>query len=267
MTSIESFFAGGGGKSVSWKDKALGTSVTGTIKTVHRPQPRTDPVTNEPVINKATGQPKMQVRIDLATAERDPSDPEDDGSRGLYVQGWMQGAIGDALRKAGVQGGPQVGGQLTVQLVERTPNDNPALAPINKFAAWYVPPSPAAGFFGAPQDAAPQQPVAPPPGVPQYAPQPPQTVYQAPVPSMTPGAGYAVPPHTVPAPIQPPPGVPQYPAQQPVAPEAPPAAPQGVPAAVGAIVAKPAPISQEAWDSMDDAQKAQLAATMGDIPF
>jgi hypothetical protein len=149
--TLDSFFAGGGGKSVSWKDKPIGTSVTGTIKTVHPPAPQIDPVTQQPVVKN--GVAKMQVRIDLLTAERDASDPDDDGTRSLYVKGWMQGAIGDAMRKAGVQGAPQVGAKLHVELTEREPNVNPALNPTNKFKATYEPPSSAATgefFSGGP---------------------------------------------------------------------------------------------------------------------
>lgn len=138
--TLDSFFSGGGGKSVSWKDKPIGTSVTGIIKTVNPPQQQTDPVDGKPVFKKDGITPKMSVRIDLATSERDPSDPDDDGSRSLFVAGWMQGAIGDALRAAGVQGPPQPGGTLTVRLIAREPNqNNPKLNPTNKFDAHYVP--------------------------------------------------------------------------------------------------------------------------------
>lgn len=147
--TLDSFFAGGGGKSVSWKDKPIGTSVSGTIKMVHPPAPQIDPVTQQPVVKN--GVPKMQVRIDLLTNERDPADPEDDGTRSLYVKGWMQGAIGDAMRKAGKQGAPEVGAKLHVELTEREPNVNPALNPTNKFKATYEPPSSQATgeFFGS----------------------------------------------------------------------------------------------------------------------
>lgn len=138
--TLDEFFGGGGGKSFSWKDKPTGTSITGTIKMVHEARQVTDPADNKPQFNKR-GEPKMQVRIDMATKERDPEDPDDDGSRGLYVGGWMKGAIAEAVRKAGQTGAPKAGGQLTVTLTERTPNDVPGLNPINKFSAQYTPPS------------------------------------------------------------------------------------------------------------------------------
>lgn len=249
--SISSFFSGGGGKSLSWKDMPIGTTYTGTIKTIHPPQPQTDPATKEVIINKRTGQPKYQVRIDLATTYRDATDPDDDGSRGLYVGGWMQGAIGDALRKAGAEN-PEVGGVITVQLSERQPNDVPGLAPINKFVAAYQPPSPAAGFFAgngqqpvAQQYAQPvQQPVAPPQQAvyqqPALAPQPVQQFVQPP---LIPGA----PQPNIAAPGYAPPPAPQPIAQPHPAPEPP----------------KPDAISQAAWDTMDLPTKTQLASTIG----
>lgn len=235
--TLDSFFSGGGGKSVSWRDKPLGTTVSGTIKAVNPPHQQTDPVDGSLQFKKDKVTPKMSVRIDLATNERDVSDPEDDGSRGLYVQGWLQGAIGDALRKAGRQGAPEVGATLTVTLIERTPNEIPALAPTNKFVAQYVPPAAAATgqFF---QQPAVQQPVQ-------------QPAYQAPAPqpqyAPAPG-GYAAPP---PAYVQP---------QQGLAPPvqvAPPVAP---------LPPKPEALAQAAWDTMPDDVKRSVAATFSQLP-
>lgn len=232
--TLESFFSGGG-KSWSWKEKPLGTTISGTIKTVHPPQQVTDP--NDGKLKfKQNGAPIMQVRIDLATNERDPSDPDDDGSRALYVGGWMIGALGDAMRKAGRQGTPEVGAQISVTLIDRTPNpEKPALAPTNKFSATYVPPAVAASdqlFNGATQV---QYPPAP-----QYAQAPPQPQYSAPVVSTATGVP-VVHQQAVPAPPQ----------QQPVAP---------------AAVQKPPQLSDEAWSQMPPAVQAQVAATMANLP-
>lgn len=136
--SLDTFFSGGG-KAFSWKDKPIGTSISGTVRAVHQPQQVTDPADGKLQFNKR-GEPKMQVRIDLATNERDPEDPEDDGNRSLYTGGWLAGAIGQAIQRAGKQGPPEVGAHLTATLSERAPNDNPALNPVNKFTALYVPP-------------------------------------------------------------------------------------------------------------------------------
>lgn len=245
--TLDSFFSGGGGKSISWKDKPLGTTISGTIKAVNPPQQQTDPVDGSLQFKKDKVTPKMSVRIDLATNQRDPSDPEDDGSRSLYVQGWLQGAIGDALRKAGVQkGGPEVGGTLTVTLTERTPNEIPALAPTNKFVASYVSPAGAAtGQFFAPAPAA-QQVAAP---QLQYATAPAAAPQQ-----VAPAVQYAAPPVVAQQYAAPPQAAPQ-PVQQPVPVAAAPAA-----------IQRPEVISAAAWAEMPPELQAQVAKSISDAP-
>lgn len=236
--TLDSFFSAGGGKSISWKDKPIGTTVTGTVKTVHEPTQQTDYISKEPKFKK-DGSPVMQVRIDLATNERDPQDPEDDGSRGLYSSGWLTGAIGDALRKAGVDGAPQVGGQLTVTLIERAPTDTPGLT-FNKYAAVYVPPAAAATgqFFQQPAAVQPQaQPqYAPAPG--GYAAPPPQYVQQPPVQQAPPQQTVTQPPAVYPPAATPP-------DQEPV---------------------RPPQIAEAAWAAMPLDVKKSVAATMSAMP-
>ena len=160
--SLDAFFTGGsGGRSISWRDKPIGTTVTGIIEVVHPARQVTDPVSKELKFYK-NGDPVMQVPIDLQTEFRQfemckpPEDPNetDDGRRTLYVgKPWMSGAIAEAIHKAGRKGAPEVGAKLSVTLTERTPNrDNPVLNPTNKFSAEYTPPSAqAAGqFFDTP---------------------------------------------------------------------------------------------------------------------
>ncbi|WP_435279280.1 hypothetical protein [Streptomyces sp. 1222.5] len=59
------------------------------------------------------GKPMMQLVVTLATSERDPENPEDDGARRLYVKGYMKNAVASAVRAAGARG-LEVGGILTV---------------------------------------------------------------------------------------------------------------------------------------------------------
>lgn len=252
--TLDSFFSGGGGKSISWKEKPLGTTITGTVTAVDPPRQQTDPVDGSLQFKKDKVTPKMSVRIGLATTYRDPADPEDDGSRSLWVQGWLQGAIGDALRKAGVQkGGPEVGGTLTVTLTERTPNEIPALAPTNKFVASYVSPAGAAtGQFFAPAPAA-QQVAAP---QLQYATAPaaaPQQVAPA-VQYAAPAVQYAAPPVVAQQYAAPPQAAPQ-PVQQPVPVAAAPAA-----------IQRPEVISAAAWAEMPPELQAQVAKSISDAP-
>lgn len=149
--SVDGFFSGGG-KSVKFPN--IGDSVTGVVAMVHPPEQQTTPQ-GELVFDKKTNAPKMQIRIELETDERDPADQFDDGRRTLYVKGWMKGAIGDAMRRAGASGAPQIGGKLTVKFTAEEPN--PGMSATKKYEASYTPPSAGAGaadgFFGGDQSA------------------------------------------------------------------------------------------------------------------
>ena len=266
--SLESFFSGGGGKTLSWKGVPIGTVYTGIIKAVGAPQHATDPATQKPAFTRQ-GKPRMQVRIDLATEYRDPQDPDDDGSRSIFVGGWMTGAIGDAMRKAGVNNTPpQVGATLSVRLIEREDN-GPSVAPTNKFDAHYIPPSPAAGFFDAPPNG--MAPLGGP--APQQAPNPGQFGGQVPTPSMQPGGGYVQPQQQpamqqqFPPQGQMPPVSQQTAYQQPAAPQMQqPQQPVQQQAAPQQEPPKPPALAQAAWDAMPLDTKIAVATTMGAVP-
>jgi hypothetical protein len=149
----------GGGKGITWPDQPPKT-ITGTITAVHAPEPVNDPKTGQPT-------DRMQVRIELDTTERDPEQQFDDGARTLYVKSYMRGAVGDALRRAGVKE-PAIGGTLTVTFVRTEPADRPGLSPSKHFEAVYAPPSKGvAEHFGtAAPAAAPSAPAAPAPAAP-----------------------------------------------------------------------------------------------------
>jgi hypothetical protein len=144
VQTADDFFSGGS-KSISWADEnrapLVGKTVRGTIVAVHPSEPQTDIQTKEVIVDKRTGKVKTQVRIELKTDERDPEIEYDDGTRTLYVKGWMKGAIGDAVRKAGAQGAPKIGGTLAVTLTHTVPSDVPGFNPQNRFSAEYTPPS------------------------------------------------------------------------------------------------------------------------------
>ncbi len=177
--TADDFFSGGS-KSISWADEKrnplVGKTVSGTIVAVHPAEPQTDIQTKEVIVDKRTGKVKTQVRIELKTDERDPEIEYDDGTRTLYVKGWMKGAVGDAVRKAGASGAPKIGGTLSVTLTHTVPSDVPGFNPQNRFSAEYTPPSGAGAdtFFdegaqsvsttagpGAPGASAAPQPVKP----------------------------------------------------------------------------------------------------------
>lgn len=262
--SLDSFFSGGGGQTLSWKDVPIGTTYTGVITSIGEPQQATDPATKLPAVTRQ-GKPRNQVRIGLKTDYRDPTDPEDDGGRNLYCGGWMTGAIGDAMRKAGVEPKLQIGATLSVRLTEREPN-GPGIAPTNKFDAHYVPPSPAGDFFsGQPQA---QQQLAPLGAPQQFIP-----------PVAVPQQAFTAPP--LQSPVEDAPPWAQAPVQQQVAPQQAPVAqpPVMTPEQVAAFMAqqvpaapaaaeppKPAAISDQAWAAMPPETKVQVAKTMSAMP-
>lgn len=149
--SLTGFFAGGGKAA---KFPTIGTTVSGTIKAIHPPEVQRDYESG----NELPG--KYQVRIELATDLRDPEIEFDDGSRTLYVKGWMQGAIGNALRKAGVKE-PQAGATLSVTYVRDGQPNRPGMRGPKQYEATYTPSSGTGDFFGG-QPA--QAPVAAPDG-------------------------------------------------------------------------------------------------------
>lgn len=238
QSSVGGFFTGGG-KGITWPDHPPKT-VSGTITAIHPPEDVLDPKEGKP-----TG--KKQVRIELATNERDPEAEFDDGARTLYVKSYMRGAIGDALRKAGEKE-PKVGGTLTVSFIRTEPPEKAGLSASKHFAAVYVPPAVTGGFFNG---EAPSQPAVPPQQVqqPSYQqPVPPQPAYQQPAP--------------IPVPVGParPANIPEaawatmdLTTRQAIAGSQPPA-PAGP--------TKPPSIDQASWDAMDHATKVAVATTM-----
>lgn len=143
--SIGSFFSGSGRKTVKFPVDKPGTVFEGTIVAVHPPEEQTDFETRAPIPGK------MQMRIDLDTELTDPDDPEDDGKYTLYVKGWLQGAVGDALRNAGVAE-PQVGATLAVTYTGSGAPTRPGLNGPKKYTAVYTPG--AGKFFNAGNGAA-----------------------------------------------------------------------------------------------------------------
>lgn len=110
LPTADDFLMSGGTPSV--KFPSIGTSVTGTVCRMPEVQQQTDFDSGKPLFwddNK----PKLQAKVVLATAERDPEIPDDDGERALYVKGQLQKAVAQAIRAAGAKR-LEVGGRLTV---------------------------------------------------------------------------------------------------------------------------------------------------------
>ncbi|WP_192809767.1 hypothetical protein [Actinomadura rudentiformis] len=197
MTTPDQFLMSGGVTSA--KFPAVGTTVTGTITTEPEVRQQTDIQTGTPK-TWGDGSPRMQLVVILATSERDPEIPDDDGERAVYIKANMQKAVRDAVRKAGANG-LAVGGTLSITYSGDGQAKGAGFNPPKLFTAAYQPPANAAANeflngngqqatpngqpdpWGQPQGAPPQfaqpAPQAVPQAVPAPAPMPVQPVAQA----------------------------------------------------------------------------------------
>lgn len=108
MNDLDRFF-GGGGKALKFPTK--GTSHTLHITDEPEIAQQTDFDTGEPLF-WPDGRPKNQVIVS-GTVTKGLEGPDDDGSRRLYIKGYMQNAVSAALKAAGTRL-PEPGGVLTV---------------------------------------------------------------------------------------------------------------------------------------------------------
>jgi hypothetical protein len=133
MSEANDFLMGGGTKSASFPE--IGASVTGTIVREPEVQQQRDFKTGE-LKFWDDGKPMQQLKVVLATDQRDPSVDDDKGERAVYVKARMQKAVRDAVRASGAPG-LQVGGQLTVTFVAEEPTTGGY--PPKLYTASYVP--------------------------------------------------------------------------------------------------------------------------------
>lgn len=142
----------GGAKSAKFPD--VGTVVKGTITTAPTLSQQTDFTTGAPKFWD-DGKPMMQLVVTIATEDRDPTEPDDDGLRSLYVKGAMQAAVKDAIRKSGARG-LEVGGVIAVKYTGDGVAKQRGMNPPKQFAAQYTPPTAKAvdDFLGTSEPAA-----------------------------------------------------------------------------------------------------------------
>lgn len=111
MTTLADQLAGGS-RYIKWDELNVGASVTGTITAIDMRQARKYQSTDLDFWED--GKPKMQAVITLQTTLRDPSDPEDDGTRNVSINLWsgQKRALAEACKKVNVAE-PQVGQSFT----------------------------------------------------------------------------------------------------------------------------------------------------------
>lgn len=165
--SITDLLASTGGK--SFKFDHVGATVTGTVQSAEVTQKKNFD-TGEPEF-WSDGKPVRQIRVTLATSQRDPADAEDDGTRSVYIKGWgdQLRALKSAIKAAGAND-IEAGGTFTATYVRdgELPAGKRGFPPkVYEYA--YKAPSGTAGILADPAPAAPAaapQPAAQAPGVP-----------------------------------------------------------------------------------------------------
>lgn len=110
MTDANQFLMSSGTR--SFKFDSIGVTAKGIIESLEMQQQRSIDDGAPLYWDEAKTQPKMQLRIVLATDEHDSDD--DDGRRAIYVKGEMQKAVRDAIKTAGADK-IEEGGTLAVQ--------------------------------------------------------------------------------------------------------------------------------------------------------
>lgn len=142
-----------GSTTPSAKFEGIGVTVGGPITTEPELKNQTDFTTGE-VLTWKDGSARQQLVVTVQTSLRDPSNPDDDGQRKIYIKGQMQKAVTQAVRASG---GKQldVGGTLNVTYIgDGVPAARGLTAP-KEYAATYTPP--AATFLNGEQSSSMQQ--------------------------------------------------------------------------------------------------------------
>ena len=100
LPGVEDLLAGSGSPSLSFKDSSVGDFYEGTIAELRAVQVRNyeDPTKLE---FWDDGKPKMQIEVTLNTNYADPSDPDDDGKRRVFLFGQKLRAAKEELAKKG----------------------------------------------------------------------------------------------------------------------------------------------------------------------
>lgn len=135
MPTAAELLMGSGGTSA--KFPTIGTSVSGRIAREPSVEQQKDFTTGDLKFYD-DGKPQLQIVVTLATNDRDPANPDDDGQRRLYIKGQMRTAVEKAVRAAGAPH-LQVGGHLTVTYSRDGERKNPRFNAPKNFDAVYVP--------------------------------------------------------------------------------------------------------------------------------
>lgn len=128
----------GGGPSISWKDKQIGTTYAGIVArdvTNADVQQDTDFTTKQPKFYR-DGRPKFVMKVPLKVQ---PTQEFPEGEAAYFVRGQARDELVRAMSEAGATGAPQAGAVIQVTLVQRKPNGQGN--PTNVVQISYTPPA------------------------------------------------------------------------------------------------------------------------------
>ena len=122
LPDANDLLAGSSVPSLSFKDLAVGDSYEGVITGLRTVQVRNyeDPTKLE---FWDDGKPKLQIEVTLSTSYADPTDPDDEGSRRVFLFGQKLRAAQDEMRKKGLKK-LEIGSQFIITLTGTKPSQN-----------------------------------------------------------------------------------------------------------------------------------------------
>lgn len=163
------------GKSQTARFQQPGDVVEGRIVRISEPITKKKFGKPDEVDTWGSGKPKVQVCITLDTGNRNPDDPDDDGTVGLWVlddysrpgNTLFPHSMLDAINNAVLASGAddlEVGGKLAVRFADVDPESKNPQNPRKRYQARYTPAPKGGGMFSAPAEqpaAAPESAPAP----------------------------------------------------------------------------------------------------------
>lgn len=122
LPDANDLLAGSSIPSLSFKDLSVGEGYEGTITGLRTVQVRNyeDPTKLE---FWDDGKPKLQIEVTLSTDYADATDPDDDGSRRVFLFGQKLRAAQDEMRKKGIKK-LEIGSNFKITLVGTKPSQN-----------------------------------------------------------------------------------------------------------------------------------------------
>ena len=137
LPGVDDLLGGVSVPSLSFKDTKVGEGYQGTIVDLRTVQVRNyeDPTKLE---FWDDGKPKLQIEVTLATSYADPTDPDDDGRRRVFLFGQKLKATKDEMAKKGIKK-LELGSTLKITLSGTKPSQNKRYNDVKLYAIEITP--------------------------------------------------------------------------------------------------------------------------------